>query len=129
MPAPRCSSQTGASLQDALGAGADLTDTATLHAAVERLGVEYLLLTLGAEGMLLVGQAQVIQPIPSRAQEVFDISGAGDTVTAWVGAALAAGASVLEAALIANIAAGIEVGKAGVATVSPADLLAGLPRS
>jgi rfaE bifunctional protein kinase chain/domain len=116
-------------LEHALGAGADLTDPATLHAAVERLGVEYLLLTLGAEGMLLVGATESIQPIPSQAQEVFDISGAGDTVTAWAAAALAAGASMLEAALLANLAAGIEVGKAEVATVSPAEVAAGLPRS
>jgi len=58
------------------------------------------------------------------AREVFDVSGAGDTVTAWVGTALAAGASVREAAHIANFAAGIEVGKAGVATVSGAEVLA-----
>jgi D-beta-D-heptose 7-phosphate kinase/D-beta-D-heptose 1-phosphate adenosyltransferase len=116
-------------LEHALGAGADLTDPATLQAAVERLGVEYLLLTLGAEGMLLVGATEPVQPIPSLAQEVFDISGAGDTVTAWAAAALAAGASMLEAALVANLAAGIEVGKAEVATVSPAEVAAGLPRS
>jgi len=61
--------------------------------------------------------------VPSVAREVFDVSGAGDTVTAWVGTALAAGANVREAAHIANFAAGIEVGKAGVATVSPAEVL------
>jgi D-beta-D-heptose 7-phosphate kinase/D-beta-D-heptose 1-phosphate adenosyltransferase len=114
-------------LEDALGSGADLTDPATLHGAVARLGVEYLLLTLGSEGMLLVALAEAIQPIPSHAHEVFDISGAGDTVTAWVAAAMAAGAPALEAALLANLAAGIEVGKAGVATVSPAEVVAGLP--
>lgn len=52
------------------------------------------------------------------------MSGAGDTVTAWVGTALAAGASPVEAAEIGNLAAGVEVGKRGVATVSPAEVLA-----
>src|SRR6267142_1527559 len=56
--------------------------------------------------------------------QVFDVAGAGDTVTAWVGTALAAGASVREAAHIANFAAGIEVGKAGVATVTGPEVLA-----
>jgi len=60
------------------------------------------------------------------AREVFDVSGAGDTVTAWTGAALDAGASVLDAARLANYAAGVEVGRAGVATVSPAEMLAAL---
>ena len=58
------------------------------------------------------------------AREVFDVSGAGDTVTAWVGTALAAGASVPEAAQVANYAAGVEVAKSGVATVSTMEVLA-----
>ncbi len=62
--------------------------------------------------------------IPSIAREVFDVSGAGDTVTAWVGTALAAGAGVREAASLGNFAAGIEVGKVGVATVSPREVMA-----
>ncbi len=111
-------------LAEALGAGVDLSHVDALRAAVNRLGVEHLLLTLGAEGMLLVGRDGNARAIPSRAREVFDVSGAGDTVTAWAGAALAAGASVLEAALLANLAAGIEVAKAGVATVSPNEVLA-----
>ena len=62
--------------------------------------------------------------VPSRARDVFDVSGAGDTVTAWVATALAAGASVPEAAYLANYAAGREVAKAGVSTVLPAEVLA-----
>jgi D-beta-D-heptose 7-phosphate kinase/D-beta-D-heptose 1-phosphate adenosyltransferase len=54
---------------------------------------------------------------------VFDVSGAGDTVT-WVATALAAGATVREAAHVANYAAGLEVGKSGVATVAPSEVLA-----
>jgi bifunctional ADP-heptose synthase (sugar kinase/adenylyltransferase) len=57
------------------------------------------------------------------ARSVYDVSGAGDTVTAVLAVALATGASIVEAALLANHAAGIEVGKTGVATVSPEELL------
>src|SRR5256712_3957944 len=74
--------------------------------------------------MVLVTKDQQISRIPAMAREVFDVSGAGDTVTAWVGTALAAGASVREAAQVANYAAGVEVGKSGVATVAPAEVLA-----
>src|SRR5436189_60922 len=77
-----------------------------------------------AEGMALFTKDKQVHRIPAMAREVFDVSGAGDTVTAWVGTALAAGASVREAAQVANYAAGVEVGKSGVATVSPAEVLA-----
>lgn len=60
--------------------------------------------------------------IPTAARQVYDVSGAGDTVTAFVAVALAAGATIREAAVVANLAAGIGVGKAGVATVSPAEI-------
>ena len=74
--------------------------------------------------MVLVTKDGAISRIPTVAREVFDVSGAGDTVTAWLGSALAAGAAVREAAQIANYAAGVEVGKSGVATASPAVVLA-----
>jgi D-beta-D-heptose 7-phosphate kinase/D-beta-D-heptose 1-phosphate adenosyltransferase len=111
-------------LEQAMGAALDLAHPDALPEALEKLDVSNLLLTLGAEGMILATQDGEITRIPTMAREVFDVSGAGDTVTAWVGTALAAGASVREAAHIANFAAGIEVGKAGVATVSPAEVLA-----
>jgi D-beta-D-heptose 7-phosphate kinase/D-beta-D-heptose 1-phosphate adenosyltransferase len=60
--------------------------------------------------------------IPTVARSVYDVSGAGDTVTAVVAVALAAGGTMPEAAVLANHAAGIEVGKAGVATVSADEL-------
>jgi D-beta-D-heptose 7-phosphate kinase/D-beta-D-heptose 1-phosphate adenosyltransferase len=113
-------------LADALGAAVDLNEPQALREAVTRTGVEYLLLTLGAEGMLLLGQDGSRHQIESRAREVFDVSGAGDTVTAWTAAALAGGTSMLDAAWVANLAAGIEVSKAGVATVAPAEVLAAL---
>ena len=112
-------------LEAALGAGVDLArDPHALLAARERLAVDNLLVTLGAEGMALVTHDGRRLQVPSRAREVYDVSGAGDTVTAWVATALAAGASVPEAAYLANYAAGIEVAKAGVATVAPAEVLA-----
>jgi D-beta-D-heptose 7-phosphate kinase/D-beta-D-heptose 1-phosphate adenosyltransferase len=95
-----------------------------LTAARSRLEVEHLLLTLGADGMALVTPADIILRTPSRALGVFDVSGAGDTVTAWVAATLAVGGTVAEAAWLANLAAGIEVGKQGTATVSPSEVLA-----
>ena len=110
-------------LELAMGAALDLAHPDALPDSLERLSVDNLLLTLGAEGMLLATKDGQITRIPTMAREVYDVSGAGDTVTAWVGTALAGGASVREAAHIANFAAGIEVGKAGVATVSPAEVL------
>jgi D-beta-D-heptose 7-phosphate kinase/D-beta-D-heptose 1-phosphate adenosyltransferase len=111
-------------LEAALGATLDLSGQNALQEALQKLGVDNLLLTLGADGMVLVSNDQVITHIASLAREVFDVSGAGDTVTAWVATALAAGASVREAANLANYAAGLEVAKAGVATVAPAEVLA-----
>ena len=61
--------------------------------------------------------------IPAQAREVFDVSGAGDTVIATLGALLAAGAALSDAVAIANRAAGIVVGKLGTATVSPDELV------
>jgi D-glycero-beta-D-manno-heptose-7-phosphate kinase len=81
-----------------------------------------LLITLGEQGMLLCQRDQKPIHIPTVAQEVFDVSGAGDTVIATFTLAIAAGASPLEAAVVANHAAGIVVGKIGTATVTPAQL-------
>ena len=110
-------------LEQAMGATLDLAHPDALPEALHKLAVDNLLLTLGAEGMMLITKDGDVVRIPTMAREVYDVSGAGDTVTAWVGTALAAGAAVAEAAHIANFAAGIEVGKAGVATVSPAEVL------
>jgi D-beta-D-heptose 7-phosphate kinase/D-beta-D-heptose 1-phosphate adenosyltransferase len=111
-------------LEQAMGAALELDAADALPTALERLEVDNLLLTLGAEGMVLVTKDREITRIPAMAREVFDVSGAGDTVIAWLGTALAAGAAVREAAQIANYAAGVEVGKSGVATASPAEVLA-----
>ncbi|HVH11199.1 MAG TPA: D-glycero-beta-D-manno-heptose-7-phosphate kinase [Gemmatimonadales bacterium] len=111
-------------LEQAMGATLDLASPDALPTSLDKLGVDNLLLTLGAEGMVLITKDRQLNRIPALAREVFDVSGAGDTVTAWVGTALAAGASVREAAQVANYAAGVEVGKSGVATVSPTEVLA-----
>ena len=83
-----------------------------------------LLITLGDQGMLLCQRGQKPFHIPTVAQEVFDVSGAGDTVIASFTLAIAAGASPIEAAIISNHAAGVVVGKVGTATVTPEELLA-----
>ena len=79
--------------------------------------------TLGGDGMLVCRAGKPGHSIPTAAREVFDVSGAGDTVIASFTLAIAAGASPFEAALLSNYAAGIVVGKLGTATVTPAELL------
>jgi D-beta-D-heptose 7-phosphate kinase/D-beta-D-heptose 1-phosphate adenosyltransferase len=86
------------------------------------LKLDSLLITLGEEGMYLFEASQITH-IPTQAQEVFDVSGAGDTVVANFTLSLACGASKLEAAHIANLAAGIVVSKIGTATISRKELL------
>ncbi|MBC8359564.1 MAG: D-glycero-beta-D-manno-heptose-7-phosphate kinase [Candidatus Aminicenantes bacterium] len=85
------------------------------------LKLDSLLITLGEEGMYLFEDSQITH-IPTQAQEVFDVSGAGDTVIAAFTLSMACGASKLEAAHIANFAAGIVVSKIGTATVSSGEL-------
>lgn len=87
-----------------------------------------LVVTLGADGMLLCEQGKILGRIPTRAREVFDVSGAGDTVIATLTAALAAGAEFTQAAHIANAAAGVVVGKLGTATTNREELLGELQR-
>lgn len=83
-----------------------------------------LVITLGADGMAVSRGGVVEAVLPTNAREVFDVSGAGDTVVAFLTAALASGASPVEAARIANLAAGVVVSKMGTATVTPGELLA-----
>jgi D-beta-D-heptose 7-phosphate kinase/D-beta-D-heptose 1-phosphate adenosyltransferase len=110
-------------LESALGATMDVDHPETLPVMLEKLGVENVLLTLGERGMVLVGAKGRPLRIPTTAREVYDVVGAGDTVTAYLASMLAAGATVEEAAMIANYAAGVEVGKLGAATVSGAEVL------
>jgi len=89
---------------------------------MERWDVPYLLITLGEEGMILFHPPAEPYHTPTKAQEVYDVSGAGDTTIAFFTAALAAGLTGAEAADIANHAAGIVVGKLGTATLTPEEL-------
>jgi D-beta-D-heptose 7-phosphate kinase/D-beta-D-heptose 1-phosphate adenosyltransferase len=93
---------------------------ARLH---ELYGTKHLVITLGEDGMLLSSAGRVLRTIPTAAREVYDVSGAGDTALAGLVLALAAGASLEEAAHFANAAAGVVVGKLGTATVTPQELL------
>jgi rfaE bifunctional protein kinase chain/domain len=106
-------------LESAFGADVDLEHSAALPTTFDRLGVEHLLLTLGEKGMALLSADGEIGRVPTTAREVYDVVGAGDTVTAYLGTMLAAGGTASEAAVIANFAAGVEVGKLGAATVTP----------
>lgn len=110
-------------LEAALGAEVDLDHPEALPATFGRLGVEHLLLTLGERGMALISTGGAIKRVPTSAREVYDVVGAGDTVTAYLALTLAAGGSATEAAIIANFAAGVEVGKLGAATVSPDEVV------
>ena len=109
-------------LSAAMGTAIRPADDAWLEEARRRLGCRNLLVTLGEEGMVLRCETGESLRVPTVAQEVYDVSGAGDTVTAFLAVALAAGATVPEAAVLANFAAGIEVGKPGVAVVTPEEL-------
>ncbi len=91
--------------------------------------IRYLLITLGEAGMLLLEQGEKPYHTPTRAQDVFDVSGAGDTAIASFTLALAAGATGIEAAEIANHAAGVVVGKLGTATLNVEELRAMFTKS
>ncbi len=104
-------------------------ECATDEALVEKgqalrsdLGIGVLAITLGERGLLLLQSAEPPEFLPARAREVFDVTGAGDTVIAAMAASIAAGATAGEAAAVANLAAGLVVQKIGVATVSRSEL-------
>jgi len=96
---------------------------------LEQWACESLLITLGEQGMMLFHAGEEPYHTPTRAKEVFDVSGAGDTAIALFTLALCAGASASEAAEISNHASGVVVGKLGTATLSPAELLRSFSKS
>ncbi len=85
-----------------------------------------ILFTLGPDGMVLVERDSEVERIPARVREVFDVTGAGDTVVAALSLALGAGAPLRSASTLANLAAGIVVGKVGTAVCSSDELAAAL---
>jgi D-beta-D-heptose 7-phosphate kinase/D-beta-D-heptose 1-phosphate adenosyltransferase len=106
-------------------------DEALLRAATrvrELWESENLLVTLGEQGMMLFDKSGGRFHIPAQARAVFDVSGAGDTAIAVLTLALAAGGTPYEAAVLANLASGIVVGKLGTATVSPGEIEEALGR-
>ncbi len=113
-------------MEAAEAAGSAISDDASLCAAgsrlLERWEAEALLITRGEHGMTLFTPDGLVRHFPTSAQQVFDVTGAGDTVVAACALALAAGATLDEAALLANHAAGVVIGKLGTATLSAAEL-------
>jgi D-beta-D-heptose 7-phosphate kinase/D-beta-D-heptose 1-phosphate adenosyltransferase len=110
-------------------AGIEIRDRASLCAAgarlLERWETEAVLISRGEEGMALFRRGGV-EEFPTVAREVYDVTGAGDTVLAACALALGAGGTLEEAALLANHAAGVVVGKLGTATLSGAELRAAI---
>ena len=116
-----------AGLEDHLLAEAPLENQELLEVGrvlLAKWNVASVLVTLGEQGMMLFERGQPPHHIPTRAREVYDVSGAGDTAIALLTLALASGHSLLEAAEISNHASGIVVGKLGTATLTPDELLA-----
>lgn len=117
----------------ALAAGVEIRDEPGLFAAGRRLldtvDIEKLLITCGKDGMVFFEHGAKPHKFGTRAQQVYDVSGAGDTVAAALSIGLAAGFSYPDAICLANTAAGIVVGKVGTATVTRAELLEALQPS
>lgn len=110
----------------------DHTDEGLKQAAraiLERLECEAVLVTRGERGMMLLERTGEVVYVETVAREVYDVTGAGDTVIATLAASLSAGATMLEAAVLANHAAGIVVGKVGTATARAEEVLDSIIKS
>ena len=110
-------------------AGASASDeelVERVRSMMEELQLDALLVTRSEKGMLLVESGAEPLFLSTQAREVFDVTGAGDTVIATLAAALASGQGLASAAALANIAAGLVVRKIGVATVTPGEISAAL---
>jgi len=114
----------------ALASEVEIADESTLLKAGNRIlqnvGLDRLLITCGKDGMVLFEQNKEPYKVSAKAQQVYDVSGAGDTVLAVFGLAIASGASFKNCVTLANTAAGIVVGKVGTATVSRQELATAL---
>lgn len=113
-------------LGDAMGEAVQPDAESWMEATRTRLACEHLLLTLGDRGMALRSRGGGLVRLRAVARDVYDVSGAGDTVTAAVALALAAGGGMAEAAELANYAAAVEVAKSGVQVVAPDEIRAHL---
>ncbi len=121
------------SKEASLASGVEITDGKNITAAgkilIEKSGIERLLITCGKDGMVLFEPGCEPFKISTKAREVYDVSGAGDTVLAVLGLGMAAGLQLKEAITLANTAAGLVVGKVGTATVSKMELLQALQQT
>jgi D-beta-D-heptose 7-phosphate kinase/D-beta-D-heptose 1-phosphate adenosyltransferase len=121
------------SQEASIASGIEIVDETSLKAAGGRLldlfSCEGVLITRGENGMALFERDKETILVPTTAREVFDVTGAGDTVIGVMALAVAAGASFGEAAVIANYAAGIVVGKVGTATVTPDEVQEAINRN
>ncbi len=106
-----------------LAVSGDVAQEVASRRLLRDTGAEYILLTRGPEGMLLTPADGPSMKFSALAREIYDVSGAGDTVAAVLAAALGSGASISEAVEISNIAAGIVVGRAGTAVVERAGIV------
>jgi rfaE bifunctional protein kinase chain/domain len=93
---------------------------------LKRLEAENILLTLGEEGMMLFQSNGDVSSVPTKARHIADVSGAGDTAIATLSAAIAGGASITEAAELANIGAGVVCEEPGIVSIRPSALIAAL---
>ena len=102
--------------------GSQAEIVAAARALIAQGGFGAILVSLSEDGMILVEAAGAVHPLPAAAREVYDVSGAGDTAIATLAAALAGGLTLIEAAQLANLAAGIVVGKIGTAVTYASEL-------
>ena len=121
------------SQEASMASGIEIVDEKSLKEAgnklLDRFNCEVVLITRGEEDMALFERGKEVVFVPTTAREVFDVTGAGDTVIGVMALVLAAGASFSEAAVVANYAAGIVVGKVGTATVTPEELKEAIGRN
>jgi D-beta-D-heptose 7-phosphate kinase/D-beta-D-heptose 1-phosphate adenosyltransferase len=109
-----------------LPTGTDDEVVAAGRALFERCAIDALLVTRSQDGMTLIVRDGAALHLPAEAREVFDVSGAGDTVVATLAAALGGGVPVPEACALANVAAGVVVGKVGTAVIHAAEIVTAL---
>ena len=114
----------------ALASGVDIVNDSSLEMAADNIlhniHLDKLLITCGKDGMVLFEKNRSPYRVRAEARQVFDVSGAGDTVLAVLGLAVASGLSIKDSVSVANTAAGIVVGKVGTATVSKQELASAL---
>jgi D-beta-D-heptose 7-phosphate kinase / D-beta-D-heptose 1-phosphate adenosyltransferase len=112
-------------LQQACGESCETHEqvVAGARSFLEKQICDFMLVTRGKDGMSVVGPGGSAKHLPTAARQIFDVSGAGDTVVATLSLGLAAGGEVIDAAALANVAAGIAVGKRGTATITTGEIL------